>query len=529
MAVVSLAFYLEWYDLKSTEDEQFARLTEAESYAARAQLVQNFDTLLGALQNAHIFWSRFGGLPREEWGDDASMELSHLQGVELIMWYDPDKSLRYVRKVGDPVSGYRPSDEEWATYNDLVARSHGLTQDQITGPIIRDDGTIQMHIFFTPRANQTVGYLIAVMDITKALDSLLAEESPGYVIEVSVGDTVVYRRGALNDQIPEDLRRKGKIRNSLGGIFEVTHSPTPELIRALHAPAVNAFLYTGIIIAVLMALLLAETDRSRRRARAARTAEAETRVLNLDLEQQVAERTRELQERSRDLVTITDSVGHDLRNPLNSISANVQLLDQQYQEQLGDSGVKILGKMSSGVVQMTEILDRLLSLSTVANVDFERERIDLTEMVEETFEELQESEPDPPVDFFAEEVPDVMGEPMMIQVLILNLLSNALKYTRAKQDRKVIFSWKQIDGQPVYYLQDNGIGFSSELSEKLFEAFERLHDDDETEGLGLGLDIANRVVRRHNGKIWAEGAPGNGATFYFTLGEEGVVDENRLD
>ena len=107
---------------------------------------------------------------------------------------------------------------------------------------------------------------------------------------------------------------------------------------------------------------------------------------------------------------------------------------------------------------------------------------------------------------------------------MLNLLSNALKYTRSKSDRKVIFSCRMIDSMPVYYVQDNGIGFSSEMSEKLFEAFERLHEDHEAEGLGLGLDIANRVIRRHQGRIWAEGQPGQGATFYFTLGEEGVID-----
>jgi light-regulated signal transduction histidine kinase (bacteriophytochrome) len=172
---------------------------------------------------------------------------------------------------------------------------------------------------------------------------------------------------------------------------------------------------------------------------------------------------------------------------------------------------------------MTEILDRLLSLSTVANTRFSREHVEMKALAEEIFEDLEVSDSGPAVDFFAEDVPDAMAEPVLVQILVMNLFSNALKYTRSKADRKIMFSSKEIDGETAYYVQDNGIGFDSEFAERVFSAFERLPGNGQTEGLGLGLDIASRVVRRHDGRIWAEGRPGAGATFYFKLGDNGAA------
>ena len=522
-AIVTLATTITWSRLKAHEQEQIARIAESESYAARSRLVRSVDMMLRALRDVHIYWSTFGHLPRDQWADDAGIELAHFAGIELILWTEPGQSLRYTRNTANPVFDHRPGDDEWALYRDLLEKSEELSGEHMLGPYRTRDGNILLEVYFVPKSSRVDGTLIAIVDTEKALNQLLAEDSPGFAITVKAKDTVIYRRGEPASGLPANWTRSGFIENSVGTVWEVIHTPTAELARSMQTPAVDAVLYAGVAIAVLVGLLLIETGRANDRAQAALQARQELAELNQDLELQVAERTQDLEERSRDIVTITDSVGHDLRNPLNAVSANIQLLEQQFSSPLGSEGLDILSRLSSGVTQMADILDRLLSLSTVSNTEFERERLDLREMAEEIFSELEIGETGASVDFLAEDVPDAMGEPVMVQTLLMNLLSNALKYTRAKPVRKIVFSCDRSGDLPAYYLQDNGIGFDSEMADRIFSAFERLPNNGQTEGLGLGLDIASRVVRRHGGKIWAKGKPDGGATFYFTLGEAGVV------
>lgn len=523
-AIVVISTVVIWTGLKEFEQAQISRIAEAESYAARSRLVRSVDTMLRALRDVHIYWSTFGPLPRDQWADDASIELAHFEGVELILWTEPNNELRFARTAAHPVFDYRPSDEEWTMYKALLERASELSGDGIFGPYETKQGRIQFEVYFVPKNNRVDGTLITIIDSERALSHLLGEDSPGFAITVKARDKVIFQRGEAASDLPNTWVRSGMIENSLGAVWEVSHAPTTELAKSMRTPAIDAVLFSGVAIAVLIGLLVIETGRASSRARDAVKAQAELAKLNRELEAQVAERTQDLEERSHDLVTITDSVSHDLRNPLNSISANLQLLEQQFASALGNDGMRVARKMSSGVAQMTEILDRLLGLSVVSNAEFERERLDLKEMAQEIFEELQASESGPPVDFLAEDVPDALGEPVLVQTLLMNLLGNALKYTRSKSERKIVFSVEHVDGTPAYYVQDNGIGFSSEMAEQIFSAFKRLPRSNQAEGLGLGLNIASRVIRRHQGRIWAEGKPGQGATFYFTLGEEGVVN-----
>lgn len=522
-AVVVLATVMIWQGLRANEQAQVARVAESESYASRSRLVRNVDTLIRALRDVHIYWSAFGHLPRDLWADDSSIELSHFEGVELILWTKPGQSLRFARTAANPVFDHRPDEKEWSQYKALLEKSESLDRDRLMGPYTTAGGRVQKELYLVPDGERVDGTLIAIIDTQKALARLMKEDSPGFAITVKAKGTVLYQRGEPAVGIPEEWTRTGMIETPMGTVWEVTHSPTEELARTMHTPAIDAVLYAGIAIAALIGLLLLETGRASDRARVATLAQKELGILNRELEAQVAERTRDLEERSRDLVTIADSVGHDLRNPLNSISTNVQLLEQQFETHLGNDGLDITRKLYSGVGQMTEILDRLLSLSTVSNVEFQRERLDMKEMVEEINEELSIAEPGTSVDFFAEDVPDALAEPVMVQTLLFNLLSNAYKYSRSKPDRKIIFGFQAAGKGPAWFIQDNGVGFDEAFSERMFSAFERLQGTNESDGLGLGLDIANRVVRRHEGRIWAEGKPGVGATFYFTLGEEGFV------
>ena len=206
-----------------------------------------------------------------------------------------------------------------------------------------------------------------------------------------------------------------------------------------------------------------------------------------------------------------------MRNPLNSISVNTQLLQQQFRDELGREGLDALERTSSGVKRMTEILDRLLGLSVVSRAIFNPQEMDIEEIVADVFEELSASEQAPHIELVAADLPKVVADPTLVRTLIMNLLSNAIKYTRDRRERRIEVSAEPRDGVAVYCVRDNGIGFDPDYAERMFQAFERLDGNGESDGVGLGLDIAARVVRRHGGRIWAEGKPGEGAAFYFTL------------
>jgi signal transduction histidine kinase len=401
---------------------------------------------------------------------------------------------------------------------DLDRKARQVTRETILGPYTDDDGAVTYEICLpVADAGRGPAYLLAVVDSQESFGRLLLDESPGYAISVFWNDELLFQRGEAAAGLPESWTREGMIRTSLGSLWRVVHQPTRELVESHNTPALPAVLWSGLAIAVLVGLLLFENGRAESRATAAESAERRLADLNRDLEQQIAERVRELADRTADLETITDSVAHDLRNPLNSISVNTELLQQQFCNELGEEGLAALQRTTSSIKRMTEILDRLLGLSVVSHSIFEREEIDIRTIVTEVFEELNSTEQEPPVELAAEDLPEASADPVLVRTLIMNLISNAIKYTREKPCRRIEVGSVMEDGVDVFCVRDNGIGFEPESAEKMFRAFERLGGNGEKDGVGLGLDIAARVVRRHGGRIWAEGRLGEGAAIYFTL------------
>lgn len=510
-----LATITTWRALEQNETRQFARIIEAESYAARSRLVREMEAFLRGIRDLHAYWSVNGHLPRESWAPEDAIALAYTPAIDLILWDSPGQDKRYLYSSSHPSFEYRPTIEEWRRYETVLGRQAGMERESLSEPVTDASGKTTFEIFL-PAKGPAQGSLTAIVDAGVLLRQLLDDDSPGYAIDVSWNDVRLYERGERSIAIPESWIEEGLIRIASGVIWKVRHAPTDELRDSLRTPANSAVLYAGLAISALLGLLLFENDRANRRTAKALRAEKELHDLNLDLESQVAERTRTLEERSADIVTIADSVAHDLRNPLNSISTNAQLLEQQFQGSLGQDGMSILRQVSHCVEGMADIIDRLLRLSIVSNVTFAREHIDMRRLASETFDELVATEPPPEVEFILHDLPDARADPNLVPILLLNLLGNALKYTRGKDHRRIECGTTNSDGKPCYFIRDNGIGFEPELAEKLFRAFERLGEDEQP-GLGLGLDIAARIASRHDGRIWAEGQPGDGATFYFTL------------
>ena len=506
--VIALVTVVTWKVLNDHHRVQVARIAESESYAARSQLIRNVDAMFRALRDVREYWLRYGHLPQDQWSSDAAIELAHFDGMQLILWHDPSRDTRYVRNGEHPVLNYRPSNEEWQALEQLVLKSQQVTQESVQGPFLDDHGNATYEIYMPTRRDGAC--LVAVVDADESFRRMLLDESPGYAISIFWNDVLLYRRGEAAPDLPANWTRTGMIRTSLGTLWQVAHQPTQELAESHDTPALAAVLGTGLAIAVLVGLLTFENGRAQSRAMAAEAAEQKLADLNQDLERQIAERVRELADRSADLETITDSVAHDLRNPLNSISVNTQLLQQQFRDALGEEGLAALRRTTSSVKRMTEILDRLLGLSVVSHSIFNRQEMDLGEMVRDVFRELSSTEQPPPVELVVEDLPRVAADPTLVRTLIMNLLSNAIKYTRDKAERRINVSYEREESAVCYCIRDNGIGFEPESAERMFRAFERLDGNGESDGVGLGLDIAARVVKRHGGRIWAEGRRGEG-------------------
>lgn len=354
------------------------------------------------------------------------------------------------------------------------------------------------------------GAIAVLLDAEAVFEDWLVHTSPWVALRIVHDERVLFTRGELDASVPEQWQRQVPIRLPGGAQLVLHQAPLPATTRLMTAPATSMLPLLGLVISVLMGTLAYENARARHRAKSAERAEQELDRMNRDLERLVEERTV-------DLRTVSDSVAHDLRNPLNAIAANVELVRYRFREGLGREGDEILQRIPRSIGQITAILDRLLGLSTLSHAEFERQPVDLRSLAREVFNELIVAEPPPPVDLELGPLGEVQADPLMTRLLLMNLLNNAIKYTRDQSQRTITVSCEDQDGETVYCVRDNGQGFEEESARRLFEAFQRLGQSKSVEGFGLGLTIAARVVHRHGGRIWAKGERGSGAAFFFTL------------
>ncbi len=235
------------------------------------------------------------------------------------------------------------------------------------------------------------------------------------------------------------------------------------------------------------------------------------------LEQRVVERTEQLVNSNAELEAFSYSVSHDLRAPLRGIEGFSQALVEDYGAVLDEQGRDYLQRVRNGAARMSELIDDLLALSRVSRSAMSNGPVDLSALATTVAQTLQAHTPQRPVSFEITPGLSARGDARLLRIVLENLLGNAWKFTRRQPQPRIEFGVKQQDGMPVYYVRDNGAGFDMAHVGKLFGAFERLHQAADFEGTGIGLATVRRVIQRHGGKVWAEGKPGQGATFYFTL------------
>ncbi len=305
----------------------------------------------------------------------------------------------------------------------------------------------------------------------------------------------------------------------------IAYQPVPKYGWAVIAdqPAAAAFesrnaqlrymLVADAVIAVLCALaayLAIRIVLERRHAEDAQRVAAE-------LERRVAERTAQLEAANKELESFSYSVSHDLRTPLRAINGFARMLEEDYGARLDAEGRRLLGVVGGSATQMGRLIDDLLDFSRVGRAQLAREPVDMAALARDAAAQALTAAGRAPPQIELGKLPPARGDAALLRQVWLNLIGNAVKFSAHRDAPRIGVSGRIEDGAALYCVEDNGAGFDMRYYDKLFGVFQRLHRQDEFGGTGVGLAIVQRIVARHGGRVWAEGRPGHGASFFFSL------------
>jgi len=241
------------------------------------------------------------------------------------------------------------------------------------------------------------------------------------------------------------------------------------------------------------------------------------RCLNKELERRIHERTRELEVANRDLEAFSYSVSHDLRAPLRQIQGLCDVFVEDHGAGVSSEGRAVLADITAVAADAGQLIEELLRFARLGREPLTRQLIVMYSLVAEVVHELRAQSADRQIDVCIHDLPDAEGDARLLKQVFLNLLANAFKFTARRSAARIEVGKVMQDGQSAYFVKDNGAGFDMRYAAKLFGVFQRLHSQSEFKGTGVGLSIVQRIVERHGGRVWAEGRPDNGATFYVSL------------
>jgi PAS domain S-box-containing protein len=258
-------------------------------------------------------------------------------------------------------------------------------------------------------------------------------------------------------------------------------------------------------------------------------AEEELRQLNAELEQRVASRTAQLTAANRELEAFAYSVSHDLRTPLRAIDGFSRVLLQDYTGQLDTQAQHYLTRVRTGAQRMGELIDALLDLSRMTRAQLSPQAVDLSALADSITAELGRADPERIVDVVIAPQITATGDARLLRIVLENLLGNAWKFTSQRNHARIEFATVGGSRERTWFVRDNGAGFDTANAARLFAPFQRFHKAQEFPGTGIGLATVQRIITRHGGRIWAESAPGQGATFYFSLASSTAAGADAVE
>lgn len=251
-------------------------------------------------------------------------------------------------------------------------------------------------------------------------------------------------------------------------------------------------------------------------------AEKEILKLNSELEQRILDRTAQLKIVNLELEAFSHSVSHDLRAPLRHINGFAEILKEEYYDQLPEKAKNYLDTISDSAKKMNILIDDLIKLSRTNRIELKKSMLKMNQVLDDALSEVQPLLENRKVDINISTLPEVIGDYNLLRLVWVNLLDNAIKYTRPRKKAVIKIDYNEEKEEFIFCIHDNGVGFDMNYAQKLFGAFQRLHSTDEFEGTGIGLSNVRRIISRHSGRTWAEAELDKGASFYFSLPKKAV-------
>lgn len=279
----------------------------------------------------------------------------------------------------------------------------------------------------------------------------------------------------------------------------------------------GAAIFTVVSIVVLMVVIIWTGDYLHRLDLLRLQSEVQLQESHDDLEKRVEERTQELELANKDLEAFSYSISHDLRAPLRALSGFSRILMEDFESTLPEEANEHLQVIDQEAARMSKMIEELLTFSRLGKQPLNFVSVALGDVVQGVLAQLKSQQNDRQIEITVSDLPICWGDRTLLEHVMMNLLSNALKYTCKQEQAHIEVGYKQDEADNIYYVKDNGVGFSMRYAHKLFGVFQRLHSAQEFEGVGVGLSIVARIIHRHGGRIWAESEVGKGATFFFTL------------
>jgi PAS domain S-box-containing protein len=469
-----------------------------------------------------------------------SMVTSWNIGAERLFGYSANEM------IGQPITRLIPPDRQQEELQIINRIKHGETVEHFdTLRVAKDGGLIDIAVTVSPirdKMGKIVGASKVARDITerkRAEEALRATEARYRTLfEYAPNGIVIANPEAYYlDANVSMCQMLGYTRDELIGLHAskiVAPTEIPQIEPALSTIKAKSdynrewqfrrkdgSVFAGDVHATLMpdgnllGMISDITDR--------KLAEKEIHELNIRLEQRVVERTAELEAANKELEAFSYSVSHDLRAPLRAVDGFSQAVLEDYGPQLPEEGQRYLQTIREGAQRMGTLIDDLLTFSRLSRTPLKKQEVNTSKLVCHVLEGLNSQRQGRQVEIRIGDLPACQGDPALLNQVWVNLLSNALKYTRQRQPAVIEIGCKREQDEDVYFVRDNGAGFDMRYAHKLFGVFQRLHRAEEFEGTGVGLAIVQRVIHRHGGRIWVDAALNRGATFYFTLKERTIL------